>query len=226
MINFSLIYTSLPQLIHGLRLTLAIAALSWLIGFVVGSILAFMQQSHFKAVRSLVTLYVTIIRGTPMLIHITFFYYVLPTIGLGLSAFWTAVIAIGMNSAAYVSQIIRSGINAVGVDQREAGRVLGFTPFQIAQYIVFPQALRIVLPALASEMITLIKDSSLASIIGVMELYKKRALVMNQTYDVISVFFIVGVLYLIMTSLVSLIISYLERKMGWYVQYPQSQQNI
>lgn len=226
MINYTLIYNALPQLLLGARITLAIAGLSWSIGFALGTVLGFLQTSRFTWIRRIITAYVAIIRGTPMLIHITFFYYILPTIGLTMSSFWTAVIAIGINSSAYVSQIIKSGINAVGADQREAGLVLGFTPLQIARYIVLPQALRVVLPALAGEMTTLIKDSSLASVIGVMELYKEARSVMNQSYDVVSVFFIVGVMYLIMTSFFSLLISILEKKLGWYAQYSESHQNV
>ena len=137
MINFKLIYDALPQLLSGVRITLAIAGLSWSLGFALGTLLGFLQTSRFVWARWLVSAYVAFIRGTPMLIHIAFFYYILPTVGLTMSAFWTAVIAIGINSSAYVSQIIRSGINAVGNDQREAGLVLGLTPLQIARYLLF-----------------------------------------------------------------------------------------
>ncbi len=218
MIDYNLIIASLPQLLKGARITLLIALGSWSIGFILGTILGFVQASKMPFFSKLVSAYVGLIRGTPMLIHITFLYYVLPQFGITLSALATAVVAIGINSSAYVSQIIRSGISAIGKEQWEAGYVLGLNKLQVARYIILPQALRIVLPALAGEMITLIKDSSLASVIGVMELYKESRSIINQTYDVISIFCAAALLYLIMTSLLSLSVTLFEKKMGWHAQ--------
>jgi His/Glu/Gln/Arg/opine family amino acid ABC transporter permease subunit len=217
MINTALMIQALPQLLYGAWISIQIAMLAWTLGFTAGIILAFLQTRKTPFLSWLISVYVTLIRGTPMLIQITFFYYVVPTLGVPLSSFWTAIIAIGINSSAYISQIIKSGINAVGVEQIEAAQVLGFTPLQTARYIVAPQALRITLPALAGECITLIKDSSLASVIGVMELYKEVRALMNQTYDVISVFCLAALLYLIMTSIASCIFYILERKMNAHV---------
>lgn len=226
MINYQLIAQSIPQLLSGARLTVCIAFASWVIGFVLGTLLGFLQASKVPFFSRLVAWYVGLIRGTPMLIHITFLYYVLPLLGITLSNLWVAIIAIGLNSGAYVSQIIRSGILAVGSDQWEAGRVLGLSSFQIARFIIFPQALRVVLPSLGGEMATLIKDSSLASVIGVMELYKESRSIVNQTYDVVSVFCIVALFYLVMTTVVALLVSLLEKKMGWYAQNSESHKNI
>lgn len=219
MINTTLMLQSLPQLMKGAWVTIEIAAVSWLFGFALGTLVGLLQTRKVPFLQGLISAYVTLIRGTPMLIQVTFFYYVLPLLGVTLSSFWTAVIAIGINSSAYISQIIKSGITAVGTEQIEAAHVLGFTPFQIARYIVIPQAIRITLPALAGECITLIKDSSLASTIGVMELYKEVRVIMNQTYDVITLFCLAALFYLAMTSLVSLVFHIIERKMNWYVKY-------
>jgi ABC-type amino acid transport system permease subunit len=175
---------------------------------------------HNALVRIPITIYVTIIRGTPMLIQITFFYYVLPSLGIEFSPFWAAICAIAINASAYISQIIKSGIIGVGYDQIEAARVLGFNSFQIGRYIVIPQAVRIVFPALVGEYITLLKDSSLASVIGVMELYKEARSIMNESYDVITIFCLVALIYLILTSISELIFRYIERKMSWYVKNP------
>lgn len=214
MINYELIYNSLPQLAQGAWITLKIAALAFTFGFAAGMVIAFLQTLRKPWISWIITAYVTLIRGTPLLLQITFMYYLLPMVGITLSNFWVAVCAFSINSSAYVSQIIRSGIAAVGKAPVEAAYVLGFKPLQIARYIVFPQALRIVLPALLGEIITLIKDSSLASAIGVMELYKESRMIMNQTYDVITIFFIVGAFYLIVTSCISLLAYYLQRKMN------------
>lgn len=217
-IDFKLIVDSLPILLSGVVVTLQIAGFGCLIGLFLGTVLALMQTSKSRLLRFIVTVYVIIIRGTPMLIHILCAFYVLPQLGLRLDALWTAIIAIGLNSAAYISQIIRSGISSVGIGQIEAAKVLGLSTFDTARYIVLPQALRIVLPALGSEFITLIKDSALASTIGVAELSKQGRLVISTTYDGISVFFALTVMYLLITSTVSCIVTCLEKRMSHHVK--------
>ncbi len=212
MIDIQLIIDSLPLLLQGVLVTLQIAGIGCGVGLSLGTLLALIQTSHIKLLRGLVTLYVTIIRGTPMLIQILCAFYILPQFGISIPAIWTAIIAISLNSAAYISQIIKAGIASIDIGQVEAGRVLGLTPPQIARYIVLPQAFRVVLPALGNEFITLVKDSSLASIIGVAELSKQGRLITSRTYDAITVFFAVAVLYLLITSTISLIISKLEQR--------------
>jgi His/Glu/Gln/Arg/opine family amino acid ABC transporter permease subunit len=218
MIDSELIKSALPLLLQGALVTLHITFFAVMIGFLMGTVIGYAHVYAFKPLRWLISCYVTLIRGTPMLIQITFFYFVLPSFGIILSNFWTAVIAIGVNSGAYMSQIVVAGINAISRGQIEAAKVLGFSSMGIARYIVLPQAFRIMVPALAGECITLVKDSSLASIIGVMELYKEARSIINQSYDVITIFCLVALLYLAMTTLIALLFHALERKMGWYVK--------
>ena len=213
MIDFNLIIESLPKLLRGVGVTLQLAGLSICIGLIGGTLLGIMHTSKNKLTRSLVSFYVTIIRGTPMLIQITFIFYILPELGITLPRFWAAVVAIGMNSSAYVSQIIRSGIASVSIGQTEAAQTLGLNSMQTTRYIVLPQAIRIILPALGNEFITLIKDSSLAMVIGVRELYKEGSLIRSYTYDAISVYFALGIIYLILTSSMAMFVSYLEKRM-------------
>src|SRR3990167_694944 len=167
MINVSFIVKILPQLVSGLLVSYVIAGGALCIGLVGGILMGIGLTKGSRSLRFLLAVYGHIIRGTPMLIHIVFFYYVLPLVGITLSALATAIIAIGINSSAYVSQVIKAGINAVSKDQIEAAYVLGFTRFQAIRFIILPQAIRTILPALANEAVTLIKDSSLASVIGV-----------------------------------------------------------
>lgn len=154
-----------------------------------------------------------------MLIQIPFFYYLLPEIGIELSLFATAVIAIGLNSTAYISQIVRSGIISIGKGQTEAAHVLGFTPLQTMRYILFPQALRTVLPALLNEFITLIKDSSLASTIGVVELFKEGTIIISRTYAVIPIYCAIALIYLVLTTALSFLTALIERKMNRYAHH-------
>jgi polar amino acid transport system permease protein len=213
-IDIELIIQSLPQLISGIGVTLNIASIGCFIGLTLGTILALMQTSKNKILQTIVGIYVTIIRGTPMLIQIFCAYYVLPQLGIRIAELWAAIFAIGLNSAAYISQIIRSGITSVGSGQIEAAKALGLSTTDTVRYIILPQAIRIVLPSLGNEFITLIKDSALASVIGIAELSKQGRAIINKTHDAISIYFIVALLYLIITSTISLIVSRLEKRMS------------
>jgi len=214
MIDLPLLLKSLPALVKGALVSIQISAGSCLIGFVLGTLFGLGQSSESKILRILVGTYVTIFRGTPMLIQLTLAYFVLPQFGVSVSAFWTAVIAIGMNSTAYVSQIIRSGIASVNKGQLEAAQVLGLTKFQTIRYILLPQAIRVIFPALGNEFITLIKDSSLASIIGVTELAKQGSIIQSQTYDALTVYIGVAFMYLLMTSMLTLLLSAAQKRMN------------
>ena len=212
--NLDLIYQYWPSLLQGTIITLKISVLSALIGFTFGTLLGFWQSGKVKAVRYLVTAFVTIIRGTPMLIQIAFMYFaVFPTLGIQTSALYIAILAIGMNSSAYICEVIRSGIQSVDVGQIEAAKTLGLSSGQIDRFIILPQALRSVLPALGNEIVTLIKDSSLASTIGVMELFKEGKNIINQTYDAITIYIVVALIYLIITSVVSVVMRSIETRM-------------
>ncbi len=219
MINFQLIQESLPLLLHGAFVSLQIAALGAFIGILFGTVLGLMQTSRSTILRWLSTIYVTIIRGIPMLIQIMAAFYILPQLGILIPAFWVAVLAIGFNSAAYVSQIIKAGIRSIGKGQIEAGRVLGLSNMQITRFIVLPQAFRLVIPALGNEFITLIKDSALASTIGVVELTKEGIFIRGRTFDSITVFFAVACIYLIMTTTLTLFINWLEKRMNQHVRH-------
>lgn len=211
MIDFHLIWNSLPALIHGASLSLQIAFIAAFIGLTLGTILGFAEHYGSKAIQFAIGCFVTLFRGTPMLVQILFVYYVLPQFGLLIEPFWAASLAIGLNSSAYISQIIRSGINAVPEGQMEAAQTLGINKITTMRHIIFPQAFRVTLPALGNELITLVKDSSLASIIGVMELSKEASIIRSRTYDAFSILLAVSLIYLGLTATLSLIIKKLER---------------
>jgi His/Glu/Gln/Arg/opine family amino acid ABC transporter permease subunit len=211
MIDVELIIQSLPALLHGALMSLQIACASGFLGLTLGTILAMTELSKNRIFSLVANVYVTLFRGTPMLVQILFVYYVLPQFGLMIAPFWAASLAIGLNSSAYVSQSIRTGLNAVDVGQIESAKTLGFNRIQIMRLIVLPQAFRIALPSLGNELITLIKDSSLASVIGVMELSKEASMIRSRTYDAFSVLLAVSVIYLVMTSVLSWILKRYEK---------------
>ncbi|MCL4380237.1 amino acid ABC transporter permease [Candidatus Dependentiae bacterium] len=204
----------LPALLNAAQTTLYIALLACLIGFILGTILGILQTRSSWWASMPAQAYVTIIRGTPMMIQIVFMFYLLPALGIHLCALYKAIIAIGLNSAAYISQVIKTGIASVGKGQLEAAQVLGFTRLQALWYIVLPQAIRLVLPALGNELVTLIKDSSLASTIGVVELYRESRQIINLTYDAISILVPVALIYLLLTSIATLGIYFLEQRVN------------
>ncbi len=216
MIDFNLIIEYLPVLLRGMIVTIEIAAGGCCIGLMLGTLFGLMQTSKNSLLHAIATIYVIIIRGTPMLIQIIFASLLLPHIGI--NALWTAIIAIGLNSGAYISQIIRSGISSVGIGQIEAAKVLGFSTSDTIRFIILPQALRTTLPALGNEFVTLIKDSALASIIGVSELTKQASFVKSRTLDAITVYFAVAILYLILTSAISFFVARLEKRMHIHAQ--------
>lgn len=215
MINLPNLYNSLWPLLRGACVSLQITSLALIIGMVGGTLLALVFLYGNKYARTCGYIYVTIVRGTPMLVQVITLYYVLPSVGIMLSSFSAAVIAIGFNSVAYVSQIVRAGIQAVGRGQVEAARTLGFSQRQIIRYIILPQAFRAIFPALGNEWVTLIKDSSLASVIGVSELTHQGAIIMSRTYDAVTTYLGVALIYLVMTSLFTLAVYFLEQKLDY-----------
>lgn len=201
----------MPSLLHGAGISLLIACVSSLVGFMWGTLLAVVEFTRNRFLQWLVSGYVTLFRGTPMLVQILFVYYVLPQFGIFIAPFWAACLAIGLNSAAYVSQAILTGLNAVDQGQMEAAQTLGFNRLQAMRLIALPQAFRIALPSLGNELVTLIKDSSLASVIGVMELSKEASIIRSRTYDAFSVLLAISVIYLIMTGVVSWMLKRYEK---------------
>ena len=216
MIDFELIYYSLFALLRGTVISLEIALIATSIGFSLGCAVAFLEKSPWLFIRTCVLAYVTLLRGTPMLVQILFMYYVLPQFGLTLAPFFVAALSIGLNSSAYISQSIRAGLNAVPKGQTEAAKTLGLTPFQIQLHIVFPQGFFVALPSLGNELITLVKDSSLASVIGVMELSKEASVIRSTTYDAFSILLAISLIYLVLTSMLSFGLKKLKNRVGRY----------
>jgi len=214
MIDIQLIQEFGSFFLDGLKTTLFIALFSCMLGIILGSLAGIVLTSNSKILRGFVMSYVIIIRGTPMYIQITAIYFLLLYLGIAIPAVYSAILSIGLNSGAYLSQIVVSGIKAVHKGQIDAAKVLGLSSYQIATLIILPQATRTMIPAFGNELITLIKDSSLASTIGVCELTKQGNIVLSHTYDVPTVFFVLVVMYLMVTSLVSLIVSYFDKKLN------------
>ncbi|MBP6869323.1 amino acid ABC transporter permease [Candidatus Babeliales bacterium] len=218
MINFDLLIKYYPLFLAGVITSLQIAFISCSLGAILGTCLGIILASKNKVAKIFAQTYVSVIRGTPMLIQVTGTYFVLRSLGIPIPALWSAILSIGLNSAAYLSQTILSGITSVSKGQIEAAKTLGFSNTQTIRYVIFPQAIRTVIPNLESEIVTLIKDSSLASTIGVYEITQQGQIIISQTYDTPSVFFAIGLIYLMLTTTVTILISLLNKKINYHAK--------
>lgn len=212
-------YSSL--FLHGLWMTLYMGALTVLISSVFGSILALLRRSSwgigpFKPLQWIVTAYVEVIRGTPILLQLYFFYFMLPSWlpFLDLSEFTCVLIACCVNSTAYVCEIVRAGIQAVDIGQTEAARSLGLNGTQTMIHIVIPQAVKNILPALCNEFIAIVKETSLASTFFIGELMTQFKTINGITYRVLEPLTIVGIIYFAVTFILSKLIAVLERRLN------------
>lgn len=212
---FILLTQTWPLLLQGLVMTLGVSLGALIIGGIGGIALGVAACKRFKSILTpIIAGYVLIIRGTPVYVQVLMVYYVLPElIGVNLSPMSAGIIALGCCSIAYVAEVIRGGINAVAVGQWQAALVLGYSTTQALWYIILPQAIKAVLPALINEVVAVLKDSSILSAIGLMELTKVAMNVSARTLDPIGAYGVITVLYFAMTSLISLGAKIIEKRL-------------
>lgn len=203
-------------LIKGVSYTLQLTAIAVFFGVLFGAVLALLRRSRILPVRWIVTVYIELIRGTPILLQLYFFYFMIPQwfSALNLSEFTCVAMALAFNSSAYVSEIIRSGIQAVDRGQNEAARSLGLSRLHTMIYVVMPQAVKNILPALGNEFVMMLKETSLASTFMIGDLMTSYRTVQGSTYLVLEPLIIVGAVYFVMTFIVSKLVGVLERKMA------------
>ena len=218
-LDFSFIAEYMPYYFKGIKYTLLISFVAVLFGAIFGSILFYMKSSNFhiwriKPLKILAVAYIEIIRGTPMILQIFIVYAgAEPFFGMDLSALQAAFVAIALNSAAYVSEIVRAGIDAVDKGQMEAARSLGMKKSTAMMLIVVPQAVRNILPAIGNEFVAVIKESSMASVVGVGELMYAAKIVQGSTYRSLEPLIVAAGFYFILTFTLGRVISLIERRM-------------
>ena len=210
-----------PMFLHGLGMTVLMGLLTVAVSSVTGAIMALMRRStfgigKFRPLSAFAAVYVEIIRGTPILLQLYFFYFMLPQWlpFMELSEFTCVMIACCVNSTAYVCEIIRAGIQAVDKGQTEAARSLGLSAAQTLRKVVFPQAVKNILPALCNEFIAVVKETSLASIFFIGELMTQFKAINGLTFHVLEPLTIVGIIYFLLTFTLSKLIALLERKLN------------
>jgi polar amino acid transport system permease protein len=204
-------YLSLPYLIEGIWFTLAVTALGLGGGLILGLVLAAMQLSRFAVLAVFARGYTVIFRGTPLILQMVFAYDALPQIGLKLSAIGAAGLALAANEAPFIAEMLRAGVLGVDRGQVLAGQALGMTPALLMRRIIAPQAVRTMIPAFGNETVSALKNSSLASVISVQELTLRSTQLASSTFDFFSIFFASGLIYLGLTTAVSVIQLFVER---------------
>ena len=202
-------------LITGMSYTLSLAAITIVVGAILGSLIALLRMSKIPPFRWIAVIYTEIIRGTPMLLQLYLFYFGLPQLipFLNRKQFLCVAIALTCNSAAYVSEIIRSGIQAVDIGQTEAARSLGLNQRLTMTEIILPQAIKNILPALGNEFIMIIKDTSLASTFFIGDLMTQVLLIKGTTYLTMEPLIMVAVVYFVLTFVLTKLLGAIERRM-------------
>jgi His/Glu/Gln/Arg/opine family amino acid ABC transporter permease subunit len=203
-------------ILEGLGKTLIIAFFAVILGVILGGLVALIRNYHEETKKAKVAnfiskLYVTIIRGTPAVLQLMIIYYVIFRT-VDINTILVGVIAFGINSGAYVSEIIRAGINSIDRGQKEAADSLGLTYRETMKSIILPQAVRNVLPALSNEFITLLKETSVAGYIGIIDLVKAADIIASGTYNYFFPLIIIAIIYLILTIGLSKLLTIFEKK--------------
>ena len=217
---YSIILNALPILLKGALITLELTAFSIFLGMVAGSLIGIARLSKVTPLRYVTRAYVDFFRGTPLLVQIFMVYFGIPALlqGLGvnfsLNRLVAAVAALSLNSAAYIAEIIRAGIQSVEKGQSEGAESLGLSSSETMRYVVFPQALRRMLPALSNEFISMLKGTSLVAVIGFEELFRRGQLIVADNYRAFEIYAVVALIYLALTLLVSRVFGFLEHRMN------------
>ena len=207
--------------LRGTQTTILISLLTVFCGSILGCLIAFMRLSKFKPLEKFASIYITVIRGTPMLVQLYIVYYQLDFIsyptgtlfGVDLERALPCIIALSINSSAYVAEIIRAGILAVDGGQNEAARSLGLSSWQSMKLVVLPQAIKNILPALGNEMITLLKDTSLVSVIALRDVTKQAQNIVSNTYQAYVPYVSLAIIYLVLVIILTKLLGIFERRL-------------
>ncbi len=218
--SLGFVIAALPALLQGALITLQLTAVAVALGSVGGIALGVARLSKIRLISLAARVYIDFFRGTPLLVQLFMIYFGVPPIAQSIGIDFTfsqwsaAIVGLSLNSAAYLAEIVRGGIQSIEAGQKEASESLGLGPTQTMRYIVFPQALRRMIPPLGNEFITLLKDTSLVAIIGYQELFRQGQLIVARNFRAFEIWFTVALIYLILNVIASQAFSLLERKMS------------
>ncbi len=208
--------------VAGLKVTIPLTICSFALSIVLAIFLAVVQVANIKVLKQISKFYIWFFRGTPVIVQLFIIFFGLPYVGFNIPAFPAAVLGFGLNLAAYNAESIRAAIEAVPKGQTEAAYLIGLNTAQTMRRVVLPQAGRIAFPSLWNNLISLVKDTSLAASITVVELFTKTQQIAARTYEPLALYLEAAVIYLIFCSILTVLQSYIEKKMAWENRVPGS----
>ena len=207
--------TLFPQVLEGLKVTMEIFLLTLILSIPLGVLVALGRLSKIKIINKLTGFYVLIMRGTPLLLQIVFIFFGLPNLNIVIDRFPAAIIAFTLNYAAYFGEIFRAGISSVDIGQNEASQVLGLSKKDTFFRIILPQAFKTILPPIANEIVTLVKNTALVYVIGIDELLRVGKIACNRDSSLLPLL-IIGIVYLILIGIFTKIFDKIEKKYQYY----------
>lgn len=201
----------LPSLIKGALITIEVFFLVLILSIPLGVFIAFIMRFNIKLLNYFLNIYIWIMRGTPLLLQLIFIYYVLPSVGIRFDRLPAAILAFTLNYAAYFAEIFRGGIESIPKGQYEAAKVLKFTQFQAIRFIILPQVIKIVLPSVFNEIMSLVKDTSLVYALGISDLILASRTAANRDASLLPMF-VAGAIYLILIGIVTIVSKRVEKR--------------
>ncbi|TXR50414.1 amino acid ABC transporter permease [Phyllobacterium endophyticum] len=215
--DFAPVFAAWPMLLDGAITTLKISAVSMVMGLMLGVVFMLMRMSKMKPVRMIAIGYIELIRNTPFLFQVFFIYFGMPSLGVRLDGIEAAILAMTLNCAAYAAEIVRGGVQSIRPGQIEAGRALGLHTIDIYRFIVFRPAIRAVYPALCSQFILMMLNSSLVASVSAEELTYMAQTLDSQTFRSFEIYFVLGGIYLLLSQFFSVALQIIGRI---YFSYP------
>lgn len=214
---WGILVDSFPKLLeYGIRVTVPLTILSFTLALVISVIVALIQYADVKVLRQICRFYIWIIRGTPLLVQLYLVFYGLPSVGIVLDAFPTAVLVFGFNEGAYMAETVRGSMESVSRGQVEAGYCVGLNFLQIMIHVVLPQAFRTAFPALSNSLISMLKGTSMAATITVMEMFRQATVINGRVYESLGLYGEVALIYLAFCTLLTALQHWGERKLSSY----------
>jgi His/Glu/Gln/Arg/opine family amino acid ABC transporter permease subunit len=212
--DWGAVWDAVPYMLQGTLVTLEISACAMALGTVIGVVMGLISASDLKLLKAIIRVYVYFIRGTPALVQIFLVYFALPRIGLELSSFMSGVVALAFNSAGFIAEIVRAGLQSIDAGQNEAALSIGMTERQSILFILLPQSLRRITPPMTNELITLVKTSSLLSVISVFELTRTAQVIIAAKFVPFELYFALAVFYLVIIGALSRFSEYVEGRLA------------
>lgn len=213
--NLQFLWSIMPSLLDGAKVTFSVFGYTLFGALPLGLLIALMRITKFYPLRAVASVYIWLLRGTPLLLQLYFVYFGLPYMGLTLDRFTAAVVTFILNYSAYYAEIYRAGIQSIDQGQYEASKALGMTYVQTMRRIIIPQTIRRIIPPLSNETVTLVKDTALITAIGVIELLRRAKEAVNRTVNPIA-FFGAAVIYLAVTLILTVIFKKIEERYSCY----------